>query len=276
MFDRTTRFYILLAFLGLLLLTLFPVLGEAQTQTGQPRPYVARYDLTLGENPGTGGVTSLKGSYQIHAELRCDGWLINESMEFQMQGPQGPIPATSARSRSWESIDGRGYRYELTVTRGNQVVEQVDLKALMGGAGQAGRAEFTLPQQRTVDLPPGTMFPHDFTLYMIEQATIGQNSAGRTVFPGWGPGTPLSYSARMGRPENTPGGQTNGLDALGQSIYWPMQMVVSDPATGQALMKQAMTLRADGIAGSYIFDYTSFTMAARLAQIQPLQMPTCN
>jgi hypothetical protein len=274
MFDRTTRFYILLAFLGLLLLTLFPVIGEAQTS--QPRPYVARYDLALGDNPGTGGITALKGSYQIHAELRCDGWLINEAMEFQMQGAQGPLPPTAARSRSWESIDGRGYRYELTVTRGNQVVEQVDLKALMGGAGQPGRAEFTLPQQRSVDLPAGTMFPNDFKLYLIEQAMIGQNAAGRTVFPGWGSGKPFAYSARMGRPENTPSGQTNGLDAMGNAIYWPMQMAVNDPSTGQELMKQAMTLRADGIAGSYVFDYTTFTMAARLMQVQPLQMPTCN
>lgn len=274
MFDRTTRLYIMLAFLGLVLLTLFPVMGEAQT-TG-PRPYVAQYQLSLGSEPGSGGITSLSGTYQLRNELRCDGWLMEEAMDFTMQSAQGALPATSARSRSWESIDGRGYRYQLTVTRGGQIIEQVDVKALMAGIGQAGRAEFTQPQARTVDLPAGTMFPHDYTLYTIEQASIGNNSTGRTVFPGWGAGTPFSYNTRIGRPENTPPGQPNGLDALGPAVYWPMEMTINQPSTGKQLMKQAMTMRSDGVAGSYLFDYTTFTMSARLAQVQALQVPNCN
>lgn len=275
MFNRTTKLYIFLAFVGLVVLTLFPVIGEAQTT--EPRPFVGRYQLTMGPPPAANSsITGLTGTYDLRVELRCDGWLSTEVMDFTMQTATGPLPRTSARSRSWESLDGRGYRYQLTVSRGNQIVEEVDLKALMAGTGQPGKAEFTKPKTRTVDLPPGTMFPHDYMLFLAEQAAIGQNFAGRTVFPGWGPGKPLSYAARMGPPESTPPGQTNGLDAIGASVYWPMEMVVSDPSTGQSLLKQAMTLRADGIAGSYLFDYTTFTMSARLTQVQALPLPKCN
>ncbi|MEQ8709966.1 MAG: DUF1849 family protein [Rhodospirillales bacterium] len=275
MFTRTTKLYIFLVFAGLVVLTLFPVIGEAQTT--QPRPFAGRYQLTMGAPvAANSSVTGLTGSYDLRVELRCDGWLTTEAMDFTMQTATGPLPRTSARSRGWESHDGRGYRYQLTVSRGNQIVEEVDVKALMAGTGQPGKAEFAKPRTRTVDLPPGTMFPHDYMLFLAEQAAIGQNFAGRTVFPGWGPGKPLSYAARMGPPENTPAGQTNGLDAIGAAVYWPMEMVVSDPATGQPLLKQAMTLRADGIAGSYLFDYSTFTMSARLTQVQALPMPTCN
>ena len=60
---------------------------------------------------------------------------------------------------SWESKDGRRYRFFVKRLEGDQVTEEYRGEAELSAPGGPGRAKYTLPEEKTLDLPAGTLFP---------------------------------------------------------------------------------------------------------------------
>src|SRR5690606_2465042 len=99
---------------------------------------------------------------------------------------------------SWESKDGRQYRFFIRRFDGNGEVEPVRGEATLNDDG-SGRAVFHEPQAREVTLPRGTLFPTAHTHHVLAQAARGAAPVWTQVFDGSGEGTPFGVSAVLSR-----------------------------------------------------------------------------
>src|SRR3546814_757822 len=111
---------------------------------------------------------------------------------------------------TWESKDGLRYRFNIKRTQNGREMEEVDGRAELERRGGPGVAHFDLPEQTTVPLPAGTVYPTRHTLILIEKAVAGERYHSQPVFDGSELGGPTLVSAvllpgRAGPPEGAKG-----------------------------------------------------------------------
>src|SRR6185503_188526 len=72
----------------------------------------------------------------------------------------------------------------LRTTRDGEVTEVLRGRASLDGAGKGGKVTFAEPEGEMLELPPGTIFPTEHTLLLIDRAKVGEKSFAKPVFDG--------------------------------------------------------------------------------------------
>ncbi len=107
----------------------------------------------------------------------------------------GAPVATTWDFVTWESKDGLHYRFRVRSTRDGVVSEEIDGVANLDGQGKGGLVKYTLPEQKTMKLPKGTLFPTEHTIRLIENAQHGEHIVERLLFDGTGADGPFDVNA---------------------------------------------------------------------------------
>jgi hypothetical protein len=240
----------------------------------QVAPHRAAYSLSLGE--ARGEISKIDGALVIDWGEVCEGWTITQRMKFRMTGNESGDVDTDIVFSSFESRDGRDYRFSLRTSRDGEVVEDLRGRASLD-PDKGGKAEFTMPENTTLELPPGTMFPTAHSILLLNLAAGGEHQVTRAVFDGATLDGALDVSALIGNLLPPQDGAANIARDLGSRPGWRVRMAYFnvDDQSGTPTYETSMRMLDNGVAADYTFEYPDVTMNAKLERLEPLPRPRC-
>jgi len=236
----------------------------------------AVYALTLGDLRTSSSVVEAAGRFEFEWSDVCDGWTVNQRFRIALLYEDGLSVIYGWSLSSWESKDGKRYRFFIRRFDGGGQTESVRGEAKLEDDG-SGEAVFSEPEQHTVALPAGTLFPTRHTLHVLESAEAGSAPVWTLVFDGSGEEGLFGVSAALSRelPERTPTRIASPL--LTGVPSWHVNLAFYPPDTEDSVPEQEQGLRlfANGVVDEMHLDYGEFVLDADLTELTPLPPPDC-
>jgi hypothetical protein len=242
-------------------------------------PHRAAYSLSLG-SAKIGSVTTIEGAMTIDWQETCDGWTMTQRMRFRVFDADGDAVDNDVSFSSWEARDGLSYRFTLRTTRDGEVTEVLRGRASLDGAGKGGKVTFAEPEGEMLELPPGTIFPTEHTLLLIDRAKVGEKSFAKPVFDGATLDGAMEINAVIGAAvaADPPGDGPALARELLSGGSWRVRMAFFRLDTQRGTEPEyetSMRLFANGVGGEFLFDYAEFSIKAKLERLEALPKPRC-
>ena len=159
------------------------------------QPHRAVYTAVMLEKGKPSGGTP--GTYAFELKLTCDGYVMNQRMRLEVEGPRGTA-VSEQQSQMTESRDGKKLHFEHRSTVNGRQVSLFKGEATLGDDGR-GQARYSDPEGQTVSLPAGTMFPIALTRATIRHAKAGDGSFDALFYYGEKVKPPQAVNVLIGR-----------------------------------------------------------------------------
>ena len=243
----------------------------APTAHGELLAHRAFYHMTLGTADESSDIHDVSGRMSVEVVDACDGWTVDQRIALEVISGPGQAVKSYSSFLSWESKSGDQFRFRQKTWRNGELAESVSGQAELSRSG-GGTAIFKHPESQELKLPPGTLFPTQHTLMVIDHARVGQKFFTRTVFDGSTIDNPSIVSAFIGPATASNRKTKRGLPRK----HWPVRFayfstleIVSEPE-----FELGVRIGADGVADSVDIDYGDFTIHGELEEIQSVP-PNC-
>lgn len=242
-------------------------------------PHRVVYTLALGNS---GSLTGGNGLMTFEIKDVCDGWAMDLKAELALAGEDGEIHRLGWSQVSWESKDGKRYRY---FTR-----ELSDSEETSRRRGEVrrdspdGPADVTsdLPQQAEFKLPAHTMFPVQHTLALIKGDAAGESYVLANLFDGSvgndaiEVGTALAPGSLDWTPPSEASSAKTFSDLKGvRSFPAALAFYMSGSPEGVPDTEQSMRLYSNGVVGSLTFALGDLKVRAIMDELTPLKPEGC-
>ncbi len=253
------------------------VLGLAdQAGAIEIAPHRAVYDLTLDRTSEMSGVADMSGTMSFEWADACDGWTVTQRslMSFTYRtGEQLDVAWTLV---SWEAKDSLRYRFFVRKLENGELTSELRGDARLDGLGETGVAQYRLPEERTVPLPAGTLFPTAHSLKLLQEAEAGRKLFWAEVFDGSDEeglfGVNAAVGDRRGVPEAKPQWP---LLAAGPSWHVDLAFFSMSDQTAAPEHEQHLRLHPNGVVDELTLDYGDFRIAAKVRNLETLTSPPC-
>jgi hypothetical protein len=162
------------------------LVGAAPAVQAAPAPvplaaHRAFYRLTLASTENS-GVTSATGAMEYEVIDGCEGWATQQRMDITVLDREGGDTHTVSDYSTWESKDGRDFRFRIAQSINDNKVVRAGYAELVPGHG--GFAVYTQPTAKRVTLPSRTVFPMAQTAAVLAAARRGDKFVSLPVFDG--------------------------------------------------------------------------------------------
>jgi len=253
--------------------------APATTSGIEVQPHRALYEMTLESAKPNSGVVGATGSLAYQWGESCDGWTIEQRYKLNMQYEQDQPVDINSNFVTWESKDGKSYRFNERRTRNGQADEDIKGDAALKGAKGAGAAVFSKPKDQNFDLPPGSLFPTAHTLLLIRKAEDGEHYLSADVFDGSSVDGAVDISAVLG-PKIDPKAHPPSATVKSPLIdrpSWNVRMAFFPESSKDENpdYELGMRLMDNGVSSEMTIDYGDYVIKAKLKEIQALPKPAC-
>jgi hypothetical protein len=231
----------------------------------------AAYRLSLADRPAEGQMSEVMGGLVLETRAACDGWINNQRLGFVARTEEGRGFTYDVRFSSWESADRRTLRFTVKSYDDGKLFEEFKGEAALDRPGGQGKAAFSVPGDRVVALPAGTLFPTEHVRQLIAHAEQGERFMAVPVFDGSGDNALSSVSAVIGQPRELR--SADGATHRG----WPMSLAYHSLADSSDLpeFEISFTMREDGVVEDIVLDYGEFALKGDLEKLESLPAPAC-
>lgn len=242
-------------------------------------PHRAVYDLELSSTRGDGGVVEIDGHFEFTWNDVCDGWTVSQKSQLIIGRADGYDMVFGSSVSTWESKDGLRYRYFVTRRQDGEETENIRGVASLQGPGETGTARFTAPEEKTAELPEGTMFPTTHSLAILDAAVSGEGLPfWATLFDGTGEDEGLT-GVNATLVSELPAGKASAMETplLEDQKSWRVSLAYFGMDRGEAEPSQEQRLRIyrNGVVDSFSIDYGNFAFDATLVEIEEFPKPEC-
>lgn len=243
----------------------------------------AVYTTTLHSAARDSGITAVNGEMAVDWSRTCAGWTFEHRSLIDVSFSAHAPLRQSTNATSWESEDGREYRFSIRKLTNGKVTDKVEGVARLVAPGGSGSVLFTAPKRDRMALPAGTMFPLEHSIVMLDQASQGVKLVTRTVFDGMSFDGPFEISAALGMPATHMAPTTDkakgdvGTAALAGRRYWPVQFAFFPVGSFAAAPETEVGMRMydNGVSDRLLISYRDFTLFSRLSKLEILDPPAC-
>ncbi len=239
-------------------------------------PHGAAYALTLGDLRSSSPVVDATGRFEFEWQDVCDGWTVGQKFRIALLYEDGVSVNFGWSLSSWESKDGKRYRFFIRRYDGAGETESVRGEAEIGPDG-SGRALFFGAEEREIELPAGTLFPTQHTQHVLARADAGSAQIWTMVFDGsgdrglFGVSAALSGSLPPDAPTQLPSALLEGVP----SWRFDLAFYGADAETAEPEQEQGLRLFANGVVDEMRLDYGDFVLDANLTRLSALPVPDC-
>jgi hypothetical protein len=226
----------------------------------------AFYKLTLGSTENS-GVTNAAGAMEYEVIDGCQGWATQQRLDMTVLDREGGDTHTVSDYSTWESKDGREFRFRITQNTNDQRDVRAGYAELP--PGRPGFAVYSLPNPRRVTLPAGTLFPMAQTAAVLAAARAGKPFLSVPIFDGTATDAiENTFSIITQRGQVVP----TSFAPLAHLPTVMVHMGYFTTDTTQMLPDTLLAMRYwdNGVADQLTMDFGNFTMNGALAQFQLL------
>jgi hypothetical protein len=244
-------------------------------------PHEAVYDLSLARAE-PGGVVGARGLMNYKLENTCSGWTMESRTVLTLNYAEGGRMDTEWEFVAYEGKSGEDYTFSIRNSRNGRLEEVLEGDAALSGKPPKGRARFARPEENTVDLPEGTLFPSAHTLDIIRAAEVGEGFVQRSVFDGASEDGASLVTAFIG-PRQGPETVPADADPLLKTASWPMVIAFfpaegseqEDGQEGTPNYEVKVRYHDNGVAQDMVQNFGFFSLESRLRDLKPLPEPDC-
>ena len=243
-------------------------------------PHRAAYTFTLKSAKRTSGIVDVGGGMSYEIVDSCDGWTVNQRILLRMINRRNREIRSVTNYSSWESKDGRRFRFSSRTTRNGSLRERYRGTASLNADG-TGLAVYTQPKPIRMRLPKGTIFPTAHSELIVRRAQAGQPFTWRVLFDGTTDDGPYGVSAMAGKARGTASGDEAEIQKVvgrqGVGKFWPVSLAFFPHNSSKAVPEYELRvgMHANSIARWLVMDYGNFVIDARLAKFQSLPRAKC-
>jgi hypothetical protein len=242
-------------------------------------PHRALYNMHIASVKSGGAVRGADGLMSFEWADTCDGWALNQNLALTLYHMEGNATTISSTTGTWESRDGRSYRFNMHRTSNGEDAESLEGHAELKRNGSGTAFYVQDDGEDAVDLPKGTLFPTHHTLKVLRLAAAGERVLTAPVFDGSDREGLNQISAFIGNaiPDSSP-----DLPALAQGGAYPVRLAFFPMKKGEAEetitpdYELTMTLLPNGVARSLLIDYGDFSVEGTLAKLEEIPRPDCH
>jgi hypothetical protein len=261
---------------GALLASTFALPAAAQ----EMQPHRAAYTATMLEHGKPGAGTP--GTYAFELKATCDGYIMNQRMRLEIDGPRGSI-VSEQQSQMTEGRDGKKLHFEHRSTVNGRLASEFRGEATLDDDGR-GQARYNEPEGQSVALPAGTMFPMALARATIRHAKAADGSFDALFFYGEKVKPPQAVNVLIGRvPKRLADLQipegANGLVSGRSRIYYRGGFFDAQPkgqGGEQAAFEMSSLVLDNGIELYGTHEEGEGGIEYRVTRLESLPKPNCN
>lgn len=240
----------------------------------------AAYNLVMDSSRG-GEVTNASGTMAYELTDACDGWATRQRLALTLTNREGQDIQSVADYATFESKDGLSMRFRMRQTMDTAVTEQVEGTATLDATGGPGSIHYTQPEDRTMPLPAGTVFPMAHTEAIIAAASAGKHFIALPIFDGTGDRGVQDSSVAIASWGQAPGAAP--YPALANLPSGRVRIAFFDrekapnareKVAGSPDYEVGMKYWANGVSDDLVMDFTDFVMRGKISEFTPLE-PHC-
>lgn len=237
-------------------------------------PHRVVYNLSLGTN---GTLTGGNGLMTFEIKDVCDGWAMDLKAELALAGEDGAIHRLGWSQVSWESKDGKRYRYFTRELSDNDETSRRRGEVRRDTADGPANVIADLPQQSEFKLPAHTMFPVQHTLALIKADAAGESYVLANLFDGSIGDDAIEVGSALspGSPDWVP--PAKNFAALKGMRSFPVALAfyMTGSPEGMPDTEQSMRLYSNGVVGSLTFSLGDLAVHATMDELTPLKPEGC-
>lgn len=233
-------------------------------------PHRAVYDLSQSRGDANAG-TSVRGRLAIEVQDTCEGHTTNQRFWTEMQNAEGSTSISDFTLSSWESKDGRRFRFQMRNEVDGETTEEYTGTAEIHPDG-TGSIAMSKPETATLDLPTATVFPNQHLIELIRHAIAGDRFVSIRVFDGSGEDGLFETGATIGKPFPPEDGKSPILAPLKGLRSWPFRVAFFPLLTKAEEPQYEIGFRMyeNGISGDLVLDYSSYALKGELVRLEML------
>ncbi|MEJ0063235.1 MAG: DUF1849 family protein [Alphaproteobacteria bacterium] len=255
--------------------------GNAAAAGIQITPHRAIYQMRLEQSRQSSQIASTEGKMMFTINDACDGWTSEQKLDMKYYYVDGKDAANTIANSSWEAKDGTRYVFTARSTSNSQETATFRGQAELGATG--GKAVYSEPKSKTVELKSAARFPTQHTLEILNYAARGEKIPNRIVFDGSDEYGQSEISIFVGKPSPLAAamditGKLRGNPLL-QEDAWPVRMAfypLEASEAGTPDYEMTIDLLPNGVARSMLVDYGDFSVRGTLTNLEALPAGGCS
>jgi len=227
----------------------------------------AFYNLTLDRSRGD--VVSARGTMGYEVIDACDGWAVRQRLSMTLTNTEGQDIEMVSDYATWESKDGLKFRFHMKQTTDTAVTNQTEGDAFLESTGGAGEVHYTVPEDSTKKLPPGTLFPMAHTSAILAAAAEHKRFLQLPLFDGTDD-SGMEDSSIVILDWKKP--EANKFPLLSNLPSTRVRLAFFDhsPTSETPTYQVGMRYWQNGVADNLAMDFGDFVMNGNLNELTPL------
>lgn len=233
-------------------------------------PHRAVYDLSQSRGDA-GSAVAVRGRLAIEVQDTCDGHTTNQRFWTEMQNAEGATSISDFSLSSWESKDGKRFRFQMRNEVDGETTEEYTGTAELKADG-TGSVEMSKPETATLELPEGTVFPNRHLIELIRHAIAGDRFVSIRVFDGSGEEGLFETGGSIGKALPPEDGNGPILAPLKGLRSWPFRVAFFPLLTKAEEPQYEIGFRMyeNGVSADLVLDYSSYALKGDLVRLEML------
>jgi hypothetical protein len=240
-------------------------------------PHRAIYDLSLGTTRSNSQLTGVRGRilYDFGGST-CQGYSLEFRQVSELDTGEGKVSTSDLRSTTWEGADAKSFKFNSQNFVDENLIDSVDGHAEREPTKTAVALE--KPQQKSLSLAAGVVFPTEHMVRVIKAARAGQSVLSFPVYDGSETGDKVFDTLTVIGRDIGPG-ERNHDDAaaaepkLASVPRWPVTVSYFERGKADKDSEQlpayaiSFELYANGISRALSLDYNNFVINGKLSSL---------
>jgi hypothetical protein len=247
----------------------------------------ALYDLKLLKSRGNASVNSATGRILYNfTGSACEGYTSDFRQVSELNSGEDKATLSDLRSTSWESGDGKSYRFKID-TRMNDADSAI-VDGIAERDGDHVTVKLKQPVEKTFTLDGKTVFPTEQIHRIIAAAREGKSVLELNVFDGSDTGEKV-YNTLTVIGQAIPGDRTvtepdpsTADSAMKKLTRWPVTVSYYDQSTKSAdggeqtpVYAMSFELYENGVSRSLVLDYNDFVIGGAMSKFNVKDSKPC-
>ena len=158
--------------------TSFGVAGPVELQ-----PHRAYYSISMCGRPNPqSNIVDVRGTMMLEFNKIPEGWTVQQLSEIWRYTDDGSVEHVRWGYVTWEAEDGSLFKFNTFRKINDELVE--DIRGTAKRKGKLTQVFYQKPEQKTLQLPEGTLFPIQHTTMLLTAAQAGEHTFPSIVFDG--------------------------------------------------------------------------------------------
>ena len=248
-------------------------------------PHRAIYDLSLGQTRGDSQIAAVSGRivYDFGGNA-CQGYSLDFRQVSEVDTGEGKVSISDLRSTTWEGADAKKFKFKSQNFIGRNLAEAVDGHAEHDATKTA--VDLDKPEQKTLTLDPGVVFPTEHMVRAIQAARAGKTILNFPVYDGSDSGekvfNTLTVIGKKLMPNERPHDDAvAGEPRLAKLARWPVTISYFDRSKADNSGEETpiytigFELYENGISRALTLDYNDFVVDGKLTSLDIKDQKPC-